>query len=169
MPKALVLARSHLINRFGNGAASRGCEKTHKCVHYRGRAVPQRRVKPPKSAWALVPVVAFCVYSKFFRNLLQLCPKEPSKDAVLASQVSPVSRSCRRGWRFVGLHPGNSAIHPKAHLPDLCPEVCSAWHGAWAVSTAWARREVNAHALGLHPRGNVGAEASLPPAERLRD
>jgi hypothetical protein len=76
----------------------------------------------------------------------------------------------RRSWCFVGLHPGNSATHPKAHLPDLRPEVCSAWHGAWAVSAAWARRDVNAHAFSLHPRSEyVGAEPSPPPVERLCD
>ena len=42
--------------------------------------------KAPKSARASAPVVA-CVYSKFFRNVFQLCPKEPIKTRALASEV----------------------------------------------------------------------------------
>jgi DNA-binding beta-propeller fold protein YncE len=74
-----------------------GCGKTHKCVQCRGRAALQRRVKHPKSARASAPVVAFCVYSEFFRTLLVivaviLClglPAAAAKPAKTTTQPAP--------------------------------------------------------------------------------
>lgn len=87
-----------------------------------------------------------------------------SPDIAWRKQVANFARSCcqRRGWGFMGLYPNKSATCPKANKRDACLDVCSAWHGAWAVSASWARKDVNAHVLGLRLRKEcAGAEGSL--------
>src|SRR5258708_24573766 len=66
-PKAA--AKNAVPGGFQEGHDSRGCGKTRKRAHHRGRAALQGRVTGLKSSRALAPVVALPRGMEFFRSL----------------------------------------------------------------------------------------------------
>jgi hypothetical protein len=76
------MEKLRLVQALGKGTASEAAEKSRICaVPWKSGASAPRQ--SPGSARASAPVVAFCVYKKFFRNLFSRAAKALKNECAL--------------------------------------------------------------------------------------